>query len=223
MKIRTLFTLVFLLLVVAAVAGCGSGDDDDQSGSSDEPSAAADGSKGFDSGSDLGGGGSGGGSTEEGPSVEEVKLPKELSERFKQLGGDVSGEDRAQILAVFASWREAMAAEDWEAACRYLQTSLRENTEPPKTPEDLPEGIADKIEIPEDFPGTCTERLERAAENPGPEKLGSKLRVGAVRSSSDDLALIVYTAGGKADWYLMGMVREEGEWKAAAARALPVG
>lgn len=223
MRLRALLTLVFLLLAVAVVAGCGGGDDDGN-GSSDEPSAAADGSGsgGDDSGSD-GDGSSGDSSDGEGSSVQEIKLPNELNKRFKQLGKDVSAEDREQILAALVPFREAMAAEDWGAACPYLQAALREDTKPPEIPENLPDEVADQIEIPEDFPKTCTERLEQAAETPGPENLDSTMRVAAVRGPDDDRAFVIYRAGGEAKWYMMSMVREDGEWKVGAGRPLPVG
>jgi Spy/CpxP family protein refolding chaperone len=222
MRLRAPLILASLLILLVVAAGCDGDGDGDGDGSQDGASGQASGAESTEGSGNSGtsnGSGSGGDSAGEADGVEQAKVPKELAQRFKGLGDEASAEEQEQIVAALVAWREAMAAEDWDDACAYLQASLREDSKPPKLPENLP----DQVEIPEDFPKTCAERLARAAENPGPEGRDGELRIGTVWVL-DDRAFVLYkSGGGEVKWFLIRAVREDGNWKLASPRALPVG
>jgi hypothetical protein len=216
------------MLLALGLAACGGGDEGDSTAASTETTAqqGAGGSSG--DGSEKAGkgkqGGNGGKSSGGGNSGSDKPIPHEDSgggsAQYRVKGGDNSVQnfgdeadesERDQASAALHGFLDARANQDWNEACSYLATPVKDQLE----------SVADKSEQLKDK--GCAAILEALASQADPKlyrKEAAQASVGSLRIE-DERAFVIFR-GLEKTVYTIPMVDEDGEWLLGSIAPTPL-
>jgi hypothetical protein len=144
--------------------------------------------------------GGGGAQTTGVASPSNEQAPESAEASIEGFGTEAEGTDRAELLAAFHGYLEALAHGDTRTACTYLSSRVKAS-------------LAELVEGQK--PPPCAEPLHTLLSSAAPEVIG-KMAKGEIKKIrvKKDLAFVVFHAPG-ARLYQLNLNREQGDWRVA--------